>query len=201
MTDQLTEEKKRRYWGPERNAARRKRYQTDAAYRDDVRKQVRESYVARRQQQGLEVREGDCRENVELLPDIGEERLVTLTTGEEVDMLTFTTEELAKALDRSQQVLYRWFGADLFPRPVVLAKLTVTETVDGEEITRGVNNNQPVYTHDEAAALLEVFGQHQENSQYYRKYHTETRDRLFATAKRVRNSLKVQGVPMKEDDE
>jgi hypothetical protein len=32
-------------------------------------------------------------------------------------MLTFTVEELAKALNRNQQVLYRWFAANMFPRP------------------------------------------------------------------------------------
>lgn len=183
MADNITEEQKRRYWGPERNAERRKRYQEDTAYREEVRQQVRDSYLRSRMAQGLDVRDGDCRENISLLPDIGTERLVVLTTGEQVDMLTFTTEEMSKALDRSQQVLYRWFGADLFPRPVALARIPS-------------NNNQPVYTHDEVAALLEVFGQHQEESQYYRKYHIATRDKLFATAQRVRNSLRAQGVPM-----
>lgn len=186
MTDNITDEQKRRYWGPERNAERRKRYQEDASYRDDVRKQVRDSYVRSRIVQGLTVRDGDCRESIELLPDIGVERVVELSTGEDVDMLTFTTQELAKAFDRSQQVVYRWFRAELFPRPVVLAR---TPT----------NHAQPVYTHDEVAAFMEVFGQHQEDSQYYRKYHTETRDKLFATAKRIRNTLRVQGVPMQED--
>lgn len=185
----LTEEqKKKRWWGPERNAERRKKYREDAEHRENIRKQVREHYVATRLAQGLEVRDDDCRENIGLLSDLGEEREVTLSTGEVVDMLTFTTEELAQAFDRSQQVLYRWVAAGLLPRPAVLAATPS-------------NRNQPVYTHEEAEAFLNLFGQHQETSQYYRKYHTETRDKLFAAATRIRNSMKAQGVPMKKEED
>ena len=182
------EDKARRYWGPERNEARRKRYKDDPEYRNKIREQVRDTYRRQRMEQGLPVRTSDCRENIGDLDMIGEERMVVLKSGEEVDMLTFTVAELAKALERSQQVMYRWFTADQFPRPVVQAMVPT-------------NHQQPVYSFEEAKALLNVFGEHQEESQYYRKVHTATRDKLYAAVALIRNRMRVQGVPMEDDND
>lgn len=180
-------DKTRRYWGPERNAERRKRYREDPEYRNKIREQVRDTYRRQRMEMGLPVRTSDCRENIGDLDMIGEERSVILMSGEEVDMLTFTVEELAKGLERSQQVMYRWFASGQFPRPVVQVRLPN-------------NHPQTVYSYEEAKALLNVFGEHQEESQYYRKIHNKTREKLFAAVNLIRNRWRVQGVPMEEDN-
>jgi hypothetical protein len=181
LTEAQIEERKQRYWGPTRNAERRKRYATDSAYRETVQAQVKESYRKARVEAGLPVRTEDCRENIDLLDTIGDERPVVLKDGGEVGMLTLTTKELATALDRNQQVLYRWYSADLLPRPAVAVK---TPT----------NFNQPMYTGAEAEAMMQVFGRHQEDSQYYRKHHTETRKALFDAVEKVRDDLNTLGV-------
>jgi hypothetical protein len=186
LTPAQIEERKRLYWGPERNAERRRRYREDPAYRAAVQQQVKESYRRARLEAGLPVRDADCRQNIDDLDNIGTERPLRLTNGETVDALTFTTEEMAKALGRNQQVLYRWYAADMFPRPAVLAE---TPT----------NRNQPVYTHDEAVALMQVFGQHQEESQYYRRHHDATARQLRRVANNVRAALRSEGVQTKED--
>lgn len=186
LNDKEIEARKLKYWGPERNKERRDRYKNDAEHRAKVQQQVRESYRKTREENGLPVRQQDCRENIPLLVDTGEDRTVLLSSGEPITMSTFTVHELGVALERNKQVLYRWFSADLFPRPVVCA-----------DTPR--NANQPVYTYDEAVALLTAFGEHQEVSQYYRKYHTKTTEALFAAVAGVRADLRKEGVTMKED--
>ena len=120
------------------------------------------------------------------LDSIAEDRTILFTTGEEVDMLTLTTEEMARALGRSQQVLYRWYAAGLFPRPAIPWKAS-----EGAQ-------PQYVFAHGEAVALLTVFGGHQETSQYYRQYHHTTQDLLGRSVQKARNRMRVSGVPLEE---
>jgi hypothetical protein len=76
-------------------------------------------------------------------------------------------DEVAVALCRNQQVLYRWVKADLLPPP-------------GFEALNFRNRWQDVYTVPEVRAMIEVFSEHQKTSQYYRTYHEQTREKFFA---------------------
>lgn len=177
---EIMPDKKTRWWGKERNERRRERYQSDVEYRRHARQQTRETYRRIKQALGVPVRSDDCAENLPKLPTIGKERLVKTSIGSQ-HMLTFTAAEMARALDRNPQVIYRWFAADLFPRPVVVTK-------------NDRNRDQFVYTEWEAEAVINEFSRHQKESQYYKERHTETRDRIFAAVDEVRSSLTNGGI-------
>lgn len=174
LTPEQIEERRRKYWGEERNSLRRSRYHSDPAYRETVVQQVRDSYRKQREEQGLPYRDEDCRENLALLPEMATVREVFFPDRAQPEKhMTLTAEELAEALNRNTQVLYRWLNAEMFPRPVFMA---VTH--------RG--RKQGVYLKEEAEALINAFGEHQEVSQYYRAYNTETRARLFGAVAKIR---------------
>lgn len=179
LTEAQLEARKRKYWGEERNQQRRERYRSDPAYRQQVMEQVRESYRRKREEAGLPVRTGDCRENLELLPEIATRREVHFPDGEIQERVSLTVDELAEALQRNTQVVYRWINAGLFPKP---ALTTPTHR----------NRKQAVYLVEEAEAFLTIFGEHQESSQYYRSYHTDTQRKLHGAAQEVRQSLGVE---------
>lgn len=173
LTEAEVEERKRRWWGPERNARRRDRYQSDESYREKAIQQVRESYRRARISEGLPVREDDCRKNISLLPQIGQVRDVRIDDDHRVRRLTFTLDELAQSMCRNTQVVYRWIMTGMLPSPMFEAR-------------NQRNRWQSVYLEDEVTAILQVFGKHQETSQYYRAFHTETRDVMLATVDEVR---------------
>lgn len=165
--------RKAKYWGPERNLRRRERYKADSDHRAHIIAQVQASYRKTRAERGLPVRMDDCRTNLERLPEVAHIRETQLPSGRSQDLLTLTIEELATLLDRNVQLLYRWMNADLLPEPVFF-------------IAGYRGRMQGVYLAEEARAIMEVFGAHQEVSQYYRVAHVETRARLFAAVEDIR---------------
>lgn len=173
LTEAEVEERKQRWWGPERNARRRERYQKDGSYREKAIQQVRESYRRARLNEGLEVREDDCRKNIGLLPQIGQVREVRIDDERRVRRLTFTLDELAQAMCRNTQVVYRWIMTDMLPAPMFEAR-------------NQRNRWQSIYLEDEVLAILNVFGKHQETSQYYRAFHTDTKVAVLAAVDDVR---------------
>lgn len=191
--DVVLDDKKNRYWGKERNERRRQRYHADLEYRTKVQQQTRMTYRRLRDAEGKPARSDDCAENIPFLGHLapgcdpknpvylGITRGVRMKDGSRKPMLTLTVEEMAKALNRNQQVLYRWFAADMFPRPKAMA-----ETAH--------NQNQLVYLKSEAIAAMTEFSRHQNESQYYRERHTETRDRIFDAVDDARAALADKGV-------
>lgn len=144
------EDQKSRWWGEERNKRRRERYHSDPNYREQRRQQARESY---RRRNSARVDE-DCRENLGRLKEVGEYRTVQLAPGaEEQVLLTFNTKELAGLLNRNTNILYRWQSSGVLPKPVV-----------PNRDFGGI----PVFTEPEVRALMEVFGNHQQVTQYLR---------------------------------
>jgi hypothetical protein len=176
------EQRRDRYWGDVRNDRRRARYHSDPQYRSAVRQQTRETYRRLREAAGSQVRDDDCSVNIAKLDEIGTARLVHNHRGEPVyPLTTLTVEEMATALNRNQQVLYRWFSNDMFPRPTVRA-----DTHN--------KRHQMVYTASEAKAAMREFAKHQQISQYYRERHRETRDRIFDAVFAVRSDLAQEGI-------
>jgi hypothetical protein len=177
LTQEQIEERRKRYWGPERNAKRRAQYHADDALKQRIIQTVRAGHRKRQEDAGVPVRNDDCRERISQLAKIACTRSVDL--GETwVRMPCLTIEELGRAIGRNTQVLYRWINADMFPGPALPA-------------LNEHNRTQVVYSVGEVTALLEVFGAHQERSQYYKEKHTETRRALFDAVRREREKLGV----------
>lgn len=170
LTEEQKAARKAKYWGPDRNAKRRQKYAEDKEHREALIAREREKYRKTREEQGQSVRSEDCRENIGALKHLGALRVARFPDGSEVYTNTLTLEEFGKAIGRDVQVLYRWMGEEMFPRPTLLSRIG--------------NRDQAVFTETETTALLGVFGEHQERSQYYRNYHEETRQRLFQVAQR-----------------
>jgi hypothetical protein len=127
---------------------------------------ARQTQFETRRAAGLEVREGeDCRRNLPMLASLALMREIEHKGTVLGSVKTVTNDELAQALGRDPQVLYRWMGKDMLPRPVFEAR-------------NDRNRLQAVFTLDEANAIVNVFGEHQETSLYFRSTHTETIRRL-----------------------
>ncbi len=161
MTKKKEVSKPNAQWWLERNARRRKRYATDPDYREQQVEKTREQYRKGRKL----VDRPTCLSNLSTILYFGEKR--TVTVDEEVRLrITFTTEELANALNRNVEVIYRWFRKNMFPDPVV--KLVEVD-----------NQHGYVYTLTQVQKLVEVMGNHQGRTPYYRQDHTDTRAALF----------------------
>lgn len=182
LTSEEIEKRKQLWWGPTRNARRRERYASDQAYREKAIKQVRETYRRTREAEGASVRQEDCRENLPKLFELGRVRTIRVSGQQVKDnapkKLTFTLEELAKTLGRNTQVLYRWLSDDMIPAPLY-------------EALNERNRWQGVYTEDEVTAIVQIFGKHQEISQYYRTFHENTRNSIHSAVKKLRNSQQI----------
>jgi len=172
LTEADIQARKLKYWGPKRNEARRERYHADPEVRQALIQAARTTYRNRREEMGQQVRADDCRNNIPLLAQIGQIRSMTgVLQGK--DMLTFTLDELAKAMGRNPQVLHRWINTDLFP----------TTAFEGY----GVDNRlRRVYIAEEAINLLGAFGKHLETRQYFKEFHTDTKEAMFAAVANIR---------------
>ena len=187
LTEEEKAERKARYFGDTRNARRRKLYHESEEYRSRVNTGVKQNYRKRRAQEGQSVRSDDCRQNIPLLGQIGQVRSVEICPGQDAFVLCLTLPELAKAVGRDVQVLYRWTMRDRFPAPAFRI---------------AIRNNVPqgVFLEAEAAAILEVMGAHMASSQYYKTEHTETRDLMFSRLAEVRSRLGVKDRVGNNDD-
>jgi hypothetical protein len=144
-------------WSPE---YRRKKYREDSAYRHRVLKARRRLY---HKQKG-KVRRESCLVNLPSIKNFGTVRMAYVGDSFKPSRrLTFTLKELAAVLGRRPEVVMKWVREELFPQPLIEVE--------------GMREN--VYTLNEARALVEVMGEHQEETSYYRADHVETRQRLF----------------------
>lgn len=145
-----------------RNERRRLKYSQDPEYRTRLIKSTREGY---RKKHGTLEKPSSCLVNLEDLGAFGTTRKVTVA-GVERRRLTFTTGELANALRRRVEILYRWMRNDMLPVPVHTSS----------ELQ---NQHGQVYSYQEVRAIVQVLGEHQEQTPYYRQDHVETRKRLY----------------------
>jgi hypothetical protein len=82
LTSGEIEERKRRWWGEERNARRRARYASDPTYRESAIQQVKEAYRRERTRAGKSVRQDNCGVNLDRLVDRGRVRMWAEGHGE-----------------------------------------------------------------------------------------------------------------------
>lgn len=163
LTPAELEERKQRWWGAERNARRRLRYREDAQYREQTIQQVRQSYREKCVRSGKAEKISRRPASADALERIGQVRL--LQGGKQDVVLTFTIEEVASALERDAQVIYRWLKSGLLPSPECKA---LNER----------NRWQNVYTLGEMLCLRDVLACHFRSSVYFKAHHTETQERL-----------------------
>lgn len=169
----MPDDKKAKYWGEARNERRRERYAADPSYRENVLQRARQTQFDTRRAQGKDVREGEnCRENMSQLGSFSKRAVYVGETEVFMDKVV-TAEDLAALLERDPQVLYRWMGKDMLPRPVF-------------EAYNDRNRKQGVYLNDEARAIMTHFSKHQETSLYFKTSHTDTINNIKSAVEAVR---------------
>lgn len=151
-------------WNPK---VRRKRYKDDPEYRQRAIQSTRRSYRGKFGRLDTST----CLDNLGGLGRMGTKRAVDVG-GRTTTRITFTTEELAVALNRRVEVVYRWVRKGIFPTPAF-------------RLCGAHNQHDNVYLYQEARAILHVMGEHQRNTSYYRVDHVDTRKRLFNAVNEV----------------
>jgi gamma-glutamylcyclotransferase (GGCT)/AIG2-like uncharacterized protein YtfP len=163
-----TAERKRRWWGPERNERRRQRYATDESYRQAAIAQVASSYRKKREATGRSPQRRDTQKHLAEIETFASRRF--MSGASEQAALTLTVEELARFLDRHPQVVRRWISKGLIPPPVATA-------------LNSRNRLQRVYTLREAAVIGEAIADHESRSSYLRCDHSHVLDLISTRLK------------------
>lgn len=185
LTEEQLKDQKERWFGEERNSRRRAAYANRPEVRTNLIAASRRSYRAKREADGASVRQDeDCRDRLPELASYGQMRDVTLD-GKIVMVRTFRAEEFAQVVGRSLNVVYRWFSRGLAPKPVLRCGHAYRDE-------RGRIMPAMVYVAAEVEAMVQVFGEHQKTSQYFRDVHTETQDRMRAAVDEVRRELGIE---------
>lgn len=159
----------KQYWGEAHNEKRRSRYQTDPEYREKARAMRRESYA---KATGTEKAETNCLSNLDKIDSAGSLKAVRLGGSPFVIGRVYTQADLCKMIDRQPQVLYRWLQNETFPRPIL------------ED-----DSGNAFYADDEVRAFVQIMGEHQRITPYYRADHDEVRQQLFAASFRANKPL------------
>lgn len=144
-----------------RNAKRRKLYAEDPEVRRKAIESTRGTYRA---VNGGLMDPSTCLDNLDDLGSYGTKRLLR---REKRVRVTFSIGELAIALNRRPEVVYRWVRSKILPQPNFILQEPL------------VGTHWFVYSMDQVRALVEVMGRHQLNTPYYRRDHNETRNDLF----------------------
>lgn len=162
------------------NVARRRRYKNDDNYRKQQIAMSREFY---RRKHDIELGDNDCRENIDLLGDIGAERLVLINPRNKIikTQLCLLNSELAGALKIGSPTLHKWHKSGRLPVPVF-------KLIFGESDHKTVC----VYVEEEARLIIETIGAHMAEFKHFRGTHIEVIERLklglFNIRKEVRNA-------------
>jgi hypothetical protein len=143
---------------------RRDRYASDPAHRQRIRDENRERY---RENEAI----GDparfretCLDNLAKVIQIGRPRAVRFQE-ERVVGRVYTIADVARLLDRTPAVLYRWIAAGIFPAPVLY-------DVHGFAY----------YAQPEVKAFVRIMGEHQRSNRHYRLDHKDTCKQLGCAA-------------------
>lgn len=131
---------------------KRERYATDVKFREHLKDYERTRY---REQKAVNVR--DCSSKLGRLNEFGEKRTI-IDNGKRKTILSFSTEDIASAIEYHPTRVRQWQGAKKFPKP--------TLQVEGSKMC--------VYTLKQARMIVATMARHQEVNQYLRDDHTET---------------------------
>lgn len=154
-----------------RNQQRRNKYEENAEYRQQKRAESRSVYRNANGFTPKKIAVGDS------LKAHGATRNLRIG-GVEKKVLSFSTSELAKALDITPLTLYRMQGDNRIPKPHF--------PVAG---TRG--NTERAYIWAEVKLVAEVLRDHHSEFIHYRRTHTGTMQRMFTGISNIRKEYKV----------
>lgn len=159
-----------------RNEERNAKYAEDVNFRRGViassRKNYRKTHKVRRAP--------SLKRIVAKMPEVGETRRVFYPANNYTKVrLTFTLAQLAVLLGRNDAVVKRWLDKDLVPSPVV--------PVAGED---GLVETH-AYVSSEVLAISKVLIEHFKRTPYYRKDHTETKEKIRLAVRKVRQKERV----------
>jgi hypothetical protein len=138
---------------------KRQRYKEDSEFREHLKGYERTRY---RESKAKTVR--DCSSSLRNLSSFGTKRRVTTVQNSITSRVTFSTDELARAMQYHPTRVRQWQGDDKFPKPSVPV----------------VSSKLRVYTLEQARALVAIMAVHQKRSQYLRDEDTEVIRHLFA---------------------
>jgi hypothetical protein len=154
----VTAEQKKNYWGEERNARRREKYNSDKANNERIRQARKESYDRVTGRGPIP----NCLGNAAKVPSSGQVMAVQLDGSDFVIGRVFTQADVAELLNRGQQVIYRWHQRGVFPSPVLAD-----------------DRGNRFYSDAEVLDFIQIMGELQQITVHYRAaYHKEFLDRL-----------------------
>lgn len=145
-------ERKERWFGTNRNARRRAKYQEDGDFREKEKERAR--VVSR--EPGATAANNPLT-NVSRIGSFGEKRTVVMPGGRVEEMVCLTTNELGPVLFKSVHILYRWRQAGKLPKPVLATKAGVD-----------------VYSVQEVRQIVRILGEHLTKTPYFHNSHTKT---------------------------
>ncbi len=130
-----------------------------------LRKRLQSTEKRPKQRKSLSI---DPLSNKHRIKDIAVSRLVTLPSGKERNLLTFSKNELAELMDTSYMSIDRWVAKGQIPAPVLVC---------GKKTYWCIN---------EALAILEPVGKHLRTSSYYTTNDISVRDSISRRVSTVR---------------
>lgn len=149
------------------------RYTSDPEYSDKTKSRARNAY--RKSKKGFEL--SSCTRSLSYFEDMAEHLLVH-HDGKSATAPVYKLTTVADLLQLSYQSLWRNVTAELIPSPMLVTHIGRREL--------------PVYHREEVRALLTIIGEHKLRFAYYRKEHTETKERLYQAINEVRNKWENQ---------
>jgi len=150
------------------NIVRRRRYDDDEQYREEVKDVSRRAY-RKHVKKELE----NCLRSLDFFEDLASVERVKFPDGKLYDCPVMNVPTTAKVLQKLYQTVWRWIKNGMLPEPF----LEVYGTTKG------------VYHVDEIRVFIEVLGEHEKLFAYYRNDHTSTKNKLFDRVNLVREKL------------
>lgn len=161
----MSEDKKKEYWGEERNAQRRHNYQADPNHAERLRAARRESY--RRRKDNASATLLSCARNIEKITGMGSMVAVRIE-GTDLPLKiekAYRQTDVAQLVERKPPIIYRWVQNGQLPPPALVDDL-----------------GNRYYSEAEVRTFVTVLGELQSRTRHYRADHTEVRDKLFAAS-------------------
>lgn len=160
------------------NKKRKERYDCDVTFREEQKRRSRRTY-----RKAHEVELENCLHSLKFLPDLaGPEQEVITSDDKYIKCQALTIQNTALAMQKLYPTVWRWINKGQLPEPAL--RLPVADERSGKD-------GRGVYHIDEVRVFIEEIGAHEMNVAYYRRDHTEVRDRVFERVSKLRSKLKL----------
>jgi hypothetical protein len=152
------------------NITRRRQYQLDPEYKQEVQQRSRHKY---RKAAGVEL--DSCLRSLDFYTTLAITERVILPNGKRRDLPVMDVPKTALVLQTQYQTLWRWISHGMIPSPALLV---------------GVKGGR--YHVEEVRLLIEIIGKHEQSFRYYRRDHVAVRQALFVTNAAIRKQLGIE---------